>query len=578
MSFDAEFGDAVERDQWGRRKLDLGDGRGKVGVTAVTTLAKTLDDNYNVHKWELRTVMKGLTYRPDIVAKLAGTDHTSKAGKKAFAEAAEVAKSMVASDEKANWGTAFHQLVQAHVEGRSDPARVPDELVQPLTNLLAELTRLNITLLPEFAERTCVCTSLATNGIFDYLGLLGDGRMVVIDIKTGNLDYLDRPTCIQLATYSRSDILMDGDTPMPMPQVDQHVGLMVHVDLNTGQPTVREMDLDAGWYAAVLSAKGRAWNRRDDIAWPYVPEQAAPFKSGPSMTATNYPVQAIDLASQALMWRAAEAADIAAESAGATVIHPTLDTAVITVPADPIIGTDSTGVQWEAPAGTTEEEAAAAGIMTATSLYGLLKKSKPKAQQLARKMGAPDIKLTQYGVNICKDILAHPNYSAYHVDEFLAGGERNQSVSEAEAVEASQAADALVDFQEPVSSDPAFAAFQDAAPHALSTEYPTQADRLTTATGDTPEIQAYVQPLSPQAQQIVANVESIQSTGAMPDPFAEATPVAGPGPVTESSLLMEVGQALSKSDLSIIWKKAMDAGIGWTGQLDSASKVRIKQF
>ena len=61
-------GKGVSRDRWGRPLITPPEGGKAVPYVRVTTLAGTLEDTYNLGKWQQRQVAMGIAARPDLVA------------------------------------------------------------------------------------------------------------------------------------------------------------------------------------------------------------------------------------------------------------------------------------------------------------------------------------------------------------------------------------------------------------------------------------------------------------------------------------------------------------------------------
>lgn len=523
-----------DRDQWGRRKLDL-DGSGKtVGVTAVTTLANTLKDTHGLEVWKLRQLAIGLSQRQDLIQ----ICRTSAEDKGALDKAVTTALTVAGTDAKANTGTAFHRAVQAAVGG-AGPESIPEEFHPALTMLFDELRRLEITLLPQYSERLCACRALATNGIVDYLATVaGLPQLVVVDLKTGSVDYDAQPIRIQLASYARSDVLFDVDgKPGPMPPLNQSVGLVIAVRLGE-HPTVdiRAADLVHGWHDAVLAATVRSSRRTSGELLPYVPTRL-PVPGATPLPASE-PIPAVVPFEQPAAGRHAVPEQ---EQAPVPIEQQSAATKFLS-DAPP----ESPSAARENPIGqpATEDDRAAA-------LYELLKKKKDKAQSLAREVmtGGPPIKLAQYGVNVCRDILQHPNWPKFEARYFpvqSAGG-----------------------FEQPTG-------------HTIGAHTEVTGQELPGAghmRGDEPDA------LSPQAQQIQQNVASIQN-GTDPR-LASVTPIRQPTPEeVEQALIRAIGELPigPRSDgtwpeMSAIWSASQEpGGPGWTGQLNTVSRARARQL
>lgn len=299
--FGDEPTDDQEYDGYGRYKLDV-DGQGAKSYTRATTLAKTLDSGDGLAVWKARNLAYGVAQRPDLVARAALTPVSDK---KSWREIESQAEIVAAAGAKANLGTAFHQLHERVGEMTDDEyAAVDPNLRITYERYRAELARLGI---EEILTEGTVCnTAIGTAGKFDGLARLSDGRVVVIDRKSGRVtEYPHSPAC-QLAEYSHSDrVLIDGvwrDMREAVPDLDTEEGLIIDVtigDADTAAVHVYAVDLSAGWYGALLATKVRRWRNRKDILTPYQPEFPTPkldaLMAGPSkvFTAPAIPAAAL---------------------------------------------------------------------------------------------------------------------------------------------------------------------------------------------------------------------------------------------------------------------------------------------
>lgn len=264
-----------DKDGYGRYLLDA-DGKGKAPYTRATTIAKMLDSGKGLEIWQQRKVAKGVAQSPALVARAAVTPLDDKQAWREILDQAEVKSG---GDEKRDLGSAFHALHE-HVETMSDTewAAVPADLKATYVKYRAELKRLGIT--EVMTEVTVVNTKLGTAGKFDALFRLADGRLVIGDRKTGRPVEYPHSVCVQLAIYANADVMLtfnpDGSVERhPMPELDLTMAIVIDVkigDENTASAHAYEVDIWAGWAAALLSAKIRRWRNRRDLLTPYHPE------------------------------------------------------------------------------------------------------------------------------------------------------------------------------------------------------------------------------------------------------------------------------------------------------------------
>lgn len=523
MSTDDFFATApageAQTDRYGRPLLNLGNGK-LTPVTRASTLSKTLDYTGSLGDWNERVVAHGIAQRPDLTALASVTPVTDK---KSYEDILTKAKIVGGGTAKADLGTAFHALMVIAASGGSTEG-APAQLVDAVNKVMSEFTRLGITILPELSEQTCVTQSIGATGTWDGIAVMPDGRKVILDYKTGRIDYLAHSTAIQTAIYAHADLIMTahGD-PVPMIDVAQEMSLLVHVDLESGQVGIYELDLVAGWQGAVLAAKVRAYRRKDDLMYPY----------------TGYPA-----------WQPAEPAVPAGVNAVVAPSVSTFDTtekeweaaptAALSPQAQQIVSNIEEikrgAVPTVAPTESVQEAPQVTGeppidpLTETEELFDHLRKSKPAAQIIAahlmNKHGG-SIKTTQYGIKICGEIVRHPAWPSLRKTIYDLEIHSNPKASE--LVHAALNADAP---------------------------------------------QAAYGPTTPES-----TVVAPRNQPADEDPFADIAPIMERVALTESDLLARIGEATSLADLSEIWKIATsDASIGWTGQLNTASTIRRKQL
>jgi hypothetical protein len=74
----APTNDGIQRDRYGRYMIIPPTGSKSRPYTRATTIAKALDDTYNLEQWKLRICAQGLATRPDLIARIATTSPDDK--------------------------------------------------------------------------------------------------------------------------------------------------------------------------------------------------------------------------------------------------------------------------------------------------------------------------------------------------------------------------------------------------------------------------------------------------------------------------------------------------------------------
>lgn len=282
----------VERDQWGRRMLPNAEGK-MVPWTGVTTIARVLEDEYNIYQWKLRQAAWGQAHSPHLIA-LAGA--AAKDDRKTLNDVVE--KSLeVASDHKADLGNALHNIL-ARVDAGMSVEDVPEYFQQFVLNYIVELTRHGWEILPDFIERSIVCKRYNIDGIGDrWVQRKSDGLIAYMDIKTGDDPgkYPHKPT-IQLALCANADAAIDHATgsQVPMPPVCKDFALVMHIDPTIGEAKLlRCDDIMLGWAAVRLAYETRKWRQTEIVFHPYISE--ANWQPKPAISTTTWNLPAVDL-------------------------------------------------------------------------------------------------------------------------------------------------------------------------------------------------------------------------------------------------------------------------------------------
>lgn len=249
----------VNRDQWGRPLITPPGGGKPQPYTRVTTLAGTLEDQYNLTRWKQRQTILGLTRRADLLASAAAHAEDSKQLDKIADAAMEAAESSAG----ATTGTALHTFTEKLDTGR-DVGNVPDTLRPDLdayTKVTANLTTLAV-------EQFTVLDDLKVAGTFDRL-VEFEGTRYIADLKTGRIDFGAQKIAIQLALYSRAQVYdIPTGARTPLNDVDQDWGIVIHLPAGRGECTLHWVDLAAGWEAVERAAWTRQWRSRKDLMTP----------------------------------------------------------------------------------------------------------------------------------------------------------------------------------------------------------------------------------------------------------------------------------------------------------------------
>lgn len=281
--FAAPAGSAtVKRDRWGRYLLPDPETGKERAWTRATTVARTLADEYNLTKWKLRQVARGMALRPDLVAAAAATDPDADKG--TFDKITDQAMERAGSSAGANLGTALHSFT-----GRLDSEQPPLDALGAPAALHGDLrayvdTMRRHRLRPAHVERIVVLPDLGIAGTFDRIVSQPPGQtkaapLAVLDLKTAkSIDYSMLEIAIQLALYAHAPLMWNAATrtyePMPV-DVDKDRALVLHLPVGKAHGQLYGVNIIEGWTYAQLAMQVRAARSNGKgLAWLVEPEPA----------------------------------------------------------------------------------------------------------------------------------------------------------------------------------------------------------------------------------------------------------------------------------------------------------------
>lgn len=258
----------VPRDRYGRYLLPDESGE-NTGWARATTFAATLAESYGLRIWEQRQVVWGLSRRPDLLT-LASTI-SGPEDKKALGAIVDSAHEAGATQAKANRGSAIHKAIEEVEKGRPF-ASVPDELKNDVVGYFREIADNNLVIVPEYVERTCIVPAYKVAGTFDNLVRCPDGKLRVLDKKTGNLDYAAIEFAVQMALYANASALRNygSSTYEPMPEVAKDYAIIAHIEPGTGRTQLHRINIRLGWAWAATCAEVQDIRKTKHVLTPYV--------------------------------------------------------------------------------------------------------------------------------------------------------------------------------------------------------------------------------------------------------------------------------------------------------------------
>lgn len=276
-----------KRDQYGSYVLPDPAG-GLRSWTRATTIAHALDDTYHLTQWKRRMVLQGAAMQPGVLAtvpelaraleRAADDWRVAKEIKAELDGLCDTAAEAAGAGDGAKLGTLLHTITEYYDAGRIQEIDhlIPAELIDDLRDYTRVMDGAGLVRPPEFIERIVVNSRVDSAGTFDRLLRLPDGRLVVGDLKTQKtVDFGWLAIAIQLAEYAQADAMYDDETNslVPLPaDLDKNVGIVMHLPVGQATCTLYELDLEAGWQAALAAHEVRQWrNRSKGLGRVYVP-------------------------------------------------------------------------------------------------------------------------------------------------------------------------------------------------------------------------------------------------------------------------------------------------------------------
>lgn len=256
---EASTEDKVPRDRWGRPLIvppGAKPGTKPVPYTRATTFADSVEDMYGLGRWQQRMVALGLAKRPDLL--LAVSAHEDDKDK--LNRLTDQAKEAAASSAAATTGTALHKLAERYNHGQISLDDVPDSNRADLAAYVAATAPLTLHGIEEFV----VVDELQVGGTFDRI-VEYDGKRYVADIKTGSIEYASTKMSIQLALYAHGELYTPGKGDRGSTGVSRTSGIIIHLPAGAGRCDLYWIDLRAGWEAAELCQRVRAWRKRKGL-------------------------------------------------------------------------------------------------------------------------------------------------------------------------------------------------------------------------------------------------------------------------------------------------------------------------
>ncbi len=297
----------VRRDRWGRYLVVPPNGGAPTGYTRATTVAKALDDGGGLIPWKATATVVGAMRRPGLHARWQSliNEHpdpwyATEDSKKACKALVEECATAGGSTDRADLGTALHAIIEQSQKAAGTGVPILQPAMQAdIDAYKRTMDSAGIIIDPTMVEAMIVLDEHQVAGMSDNLSVhAGSYGNVVADLKTGtDLKYSWQAIAIQLAIYAHADnVYRQGaaanggqDERLPMPELNQEVGLVIHLPAGEARCELHLIDLVAGWEAFQQSMWTRRWRTHRTLARPFpigapvpIPDfDAAPVASTP---------------------------------------------------------------------------------------------------------------------------------------------------------------------------------------------------------------------------------------------------------------------------------------------------------
>lgn len=280
---------AVERDTppitGGRYRIPDPETGKKRGWTRMSTLAKTLDDDTAITKWEKANVARGLLADPGMLTRISDPrDLVAAAGRRG------------GDYLKADLGTAMHTALERHVLGL-DNTGLPAPYDQDLAVIVDALARHRIVADPNYLEAVMCYPAFEAAGRLDLCakGPWGD-TLRVCDLKTGSTDFGIGVWAAQLAGYARAPYHWRDGELHPAFARDAEVGMIIHAPLGQATCHIYELDLIQGHEILTAAHEARRIrNGNQGLMVPHIPP-AAPLPVSDTSKSAAKPEAAVPAA------------------------------------------------------------------------------------------------------------------------------------------------------------------------------------------------------------------------------------------------------------------------------------------
>lgn len=271
------------RDRWGRPMITPAGGGKPVPYGRPSSFGKKLEDTYGLEMWQRRMVTVGLARTPSLVARAATIPGDPKAWTKAQKDElnaiADEAQVSAKANQAADIGTSLHKMKEL-VDLGHDVSHLPEPYASDIAAYRAGMAAHGFIVKPEYVECRMVCDELKLAGTCD--NILERGGHAIADLKTGaSIEAAALGYAVQCAIYAHSDLInvVTGERT-PIPNLSKNVAFIMHLPAGEATFTLYEVDIAAGWEAALVCAQIDGWRKRKGLLQIVRPAGDSPETTG----------------------------------------------------------------------------------------------------------------------------------------------------------------------------------------------------------------------------------------------------------------------------------------------------------
>jgi len=262
--------DDFPRDRYGRPMIVPADGGKPIPYGRPSSFGKKLEDTYGLEQWQRRMMTVGLARTPSLVARAATIPGDPKAWTKAHKAdlnaIADEALIAAKANQAADIGTSLHRMTEL-ADLSDDVSHLPEPFAADVAAYRAGMAAHGFTIDPTHVECRMVCDELRLAGTTDRIPFVPTiGQHRILDLKTGeSIELAALGYAVQLAVYAHS-VLYDVATGQRTPiDLDLATALIVHLPAGQASFTLYDVDVAAGWQAALVCAEIDRWRKRKNL-------------------------------------------------------------------------------------------------------------------------------------------------------------------------------------------------------------------------------------------------------------------------------------------------------------------------